>query len=127
MQSDSGYRSIAVALRMVCINGKFANRFFIQLEDKDSMSEFELRDKLKEERENIKSFDELISFLQNVKENCNYGYGAAPRAIAQAALATAWYLSSEFGITGFQASFVMWDFILDWKYRNNKCGLKMIE
>lgn len=91
------------------------------------MNEFELRDKLKEDRENIKSFDELISFLQNVKENCNYGYGEAPRAIAQAALATAWYLSSEFGITGFQASFVMWDFILDWQYRNNKCGLKMID
>ena len=35
MKSDSGYRSIAVALRMVCINGKFANRFFISytLED----------------------------------------------------------------------------------------------
>ena len=62
-----------------------------------------------------------------MKENCNYGYGQAPRAIAQAALATAWYLSSEFGITGFQASFVMWDFILDWQYRNNKCGLKMID
>ena len=91
------------------------------------MNEFKLRDKLKEDRENIKSFDELISFLQNVKENCNYGYGEAPRAIAQAALATAWYLSSEFGITGFQASFVMWDFILDWQYRNNKCGLKMID
>ena len=91
------------------------------------MNEFELRDKLKEDRKNIKSFDELISFLQNVKENCNYGYGEAPRAIAQAALATAWYLSSEFGITGFQASFVMWDFILDWQYRNNKCGLKMID
>ena len=28
MQSDRGYRSIAVALRMDCINGKFANRFF---------------------------------------------------------------------------------------------------
>ena len=28
-QSDSGYRSIAVALRMDCINDKFANRFFI--------------------------------------------------------------------------------------------------
>ena len=37
------------------------------------MNEFELRDKLKEDRKNIKSFDELISFLQNVKENCNYG------------------------------------------------------
>ena len=29
MQSDSGYRSIAVALRMDCINGKFANRIEI--------------------------------------------------------------------------------------------------
>lgn len=90
------------------------------------MSEFELRDKLSEERKDIKSFDKLISFLQNVKENCNTGYGEAPRAISQAALATAWYLASDFGITGFQAGFVMWDFIKDWQYRNNKCGLKMV-
>ena len=31
MQSDSGYRSITIALRMDCINGKFANRFFMLL------------------------------------------------------------------------------------------------
>ena len=37
MQSDSGYRSIAVALRMDCINGKFANRFFIQLEERSTL------------------------------------------------------------------------------------------
>ena len=86
-----------------------------------------LTDKLKEDRKNINSFDELISFLQNVKENYNHGYEEAPRAIAQAALATAWYLSSEFGITGFQAGFVMWDFILDWQYIDNKCGLRMID
>lgn len=91
------------------------------------MSEFELRDKLADERKNIKTFDDLISFLQNVKEDCNTGYGEAPRAIAQAALATAWYLSSEFGITGFQAGCVMWDFIRDWQYRDNKCGLKIID
>lgn len=46
--------------------------------------------------------------------------------MAQAALAVAYYLSSEFGITGFQAGFVMWDFILDWRYTSNKCGLKII-
>lgn len=91
------------------------------------MSEFELRDKLAEERKGIKSFDELISFLQNVKENCNTGYGEAPRAIAQAALATAWYLASEFGITGFQAGCVMWDFMRDWSFSGNKCGLKIVD
>ena len=91
------------------------------------MGEFELRNKLAEERKNIKTFDDLISFLQNVKENCNTGYGEAPRAIAQAALATAWYLSSEFGITGFQAGCVMWDFLRDWSFSGNKCGLKIVD
>ena len=31
-----------------------------------------------------------------------------------------------FGITGFQAGFVMWDFIKDWSFRGNKCGLKIV-
>lgn len=88
--------------------------------------EFEVKAQLENERKNIKTFDELISFLQRVKDTCNTGYGTAPRAIAQAALATAWYLSSDFGITGFQASFVMWDFVLDWLYCSNECGLKMV-
>ena len=35
MQSDSGYRSIAFAFRMDCINGKFANRFEILFRDKE--------------------------------------------------------------------------------------------
>lgn len=89
--------------------------------------EFEVKELLENERKNIKSFDDLVSFLQKVKDNYNTGYGTAPRAIAQAALATAWYLSSEFGITGFQAGFVMWDFITGWKYTNNKCGMKIVD
>lgn len=88
--------------------------------------EFEVQEQLRKERKNIRTFDELIQFLENVKDNYNCGYGEAPRAIAQAALATAWHLADEFGITGFQAGFVMWDFIRDWQYRNNKCGLKII-
>lgn len=89
--------------------------------------EFELRDMLREKRKGIKSFDDLVQFLQYVKDNCNYGYGEAPRAIAQAALAVAWYLASEFGITGFQAGCTMWDFIQDWLYSNNKCGMRIVD
>lgn len=88
--------------------------------------EFEVKEQLKNERKDIKSFDDLIEFLQKVKDNCNTGYGTAPRAIAQAALATAWYLASDFGITGFQSGFVMWDFIEGWLYLDNECGMKIV-
>ena len=89
--------------------------------------EFVVRDELREKRKNIKTFEDLVAFIKDVKENNNSGYGEAPRAMAQAALATAFYLSSEFGITGFQAGFVMRDFIQDWLYANNKCGLKIVD
>lgn len=91
------------------------------------MDEFEVRDKLKEERKNIDTFDDLINFLRNIKDNYNCGYGEAPRAIAQASLAVAWYLADEFGITGFQASCVMWDFIRDWLFSSNECGMRLVD
>ena len=97
---------------------------YIEVENEDR--EFEVKEQLEKERRDIKSFDDLIAFLQRVKDTCNTGYGTAPRAIAQAALATAWYLASDFGITGFQASFVMWDFVRDWLYPDNECGMKIV-
>lgn len=97
------------------------------VEDFENSREFEVKEQLEKERKDIKSFDDLIAFLQRVKDNCNTGYGTAPRSIAQAALATAWYLASDFGITGFQAGFVMWDFIRDWRYSGNKCGIKIVD
>lgn len=91
------------------------------------MNEFEIRDELREKRKNIKSFEDLTAFLKDVEENYNTDYGGAPRAIAQASLAVAWYLAREFGITGFQAGFVMWDFIRDWNYRHNKTGMRIVD
>lgn len=88
--------------------------------------EMEMRDLLRDKRKKIETLDDLIEFLTYVKNNCNYDYGVAPRSIAQASLATAWYFSNIFAITGVQAGFVMWDFIRDWKYQNNKLGLKII-
>ena len=65
-------------------------------------------------------------YIQNIRYFYFIGYDIAPRAIAQAALATSYYLADVFGITGFQAGCVMWDFIKDWSFRGNKCGLKIV-
>lgn len=91
------------------------------------MNEFELRDELAKKRKDIETFEELTDFLKYVEENCNCGYGEAPRAMAQACLAVGWYLADKFGITGYQAGFVMWDFIRDWLYSSNQTSLKIID
>lgn len=91
------------------------------------MNEFELRDDLTKKRKEIETFDDLTAFLKHVEDNCNCGYGEAPRAMAQASLAVAWYLADKFGITGFQAGCVMWDFIRGWTYSNNQTTLRMID
>lgn len=91
------------------------------------MNEFELRDELAKKRREIKTFEDLTEFLKYVEENCNYDYGGAPRAMAQACLAVGWYLAGKFGITGFQANFVMWDFIRDWSFRRNQTSLKIVD
>lgn len=89
--------------------------------------EFEARKELVQKRSEIKTFEDLTAFLKDVKENYNYDYGVAPRSIAQAALAVAWYLSGEFGITGFQAGFVMWDFLFGWQFTNNRTSMKIVD
>lgn len=90
-------------------------------------TEFDTRNELIKKRKDINSFGELVRFLEDVVSNYNCGYGDAPRAIAQACLAVGWYLSGAFGITGFQASFVMWDFILGWQKTGNKTSLKLVD
>lgn len=90
-------------------------------------NEFEARDELIEKRKNLNTLEELKNYVKDIEKNYNYDYEVAPRAIAQGALAVAWYLEQEMGITGFQASFVMWDFIIGWQFRYNKCGLKQID
>lgn len=93
----------------------------------EERDEFVVMDELSEKRKNIKSFTGLTKFLKDVTENYGNGYGEAPRSIAQACLAVAYFLSDKYGITGFQAGFVMWDFMFGWLYKYNKCGLKITD
>lgn len=97
-----------------------------EMNDVPERNEFDVQKELVEKRKDIHSIEELAAYLKDIEENYNCGYGVAPRAIAQGALAVAWYLADKMGITGFQAGCVMWDFVRDWSYPGNECGLKMV-
>ena len=58
------------------------------------MNEFEVKEKLANQRKDIKSFDDLVLFLKNVKEHYNCGYGEAPRAIAPLPITYSCFISA---------------------------------
>ena len=93
----------------------------------EEKNEFELTEELEGKRKSINTLHDLFVFLKDINDNPSLGYGGAPISIAQAALATAWYFAKEMGITGFQAGFVMWDFVRNWQYSTNKCGLRILD
>lgn len=86
----------------------------------------EFKVNLKSKREEIKTFDDLVNFL---KETQKYesNYENARIAVSQAILATAWYFCEFYSMTNCGASFLMWEFIMDWMYPTNKCGLAIID
>lgn len=90
------------------------------------MSEIDIREELLKKQKNIDTFEKLTAYLKDIEENYNCGYGEAPIAMGQAAAAVAWYFSKQFGITGFQAGFVMWEFLRNWTYRNNQTALRVV-
>ena len=55
-----------------------------------------------------------------------HDYGTSCHAVAACAIAAAWAACKQERLTGFQAGFVMWDFIREWEYSSNKCGLSII-
>ena len=77
--------------------------------------------------EQIKSISALNSFAKELLKETSHDYGTICHAIGALALGAAWLGSNMHGITGFQAGFVMWDFIRQWEYRSNECGLKIVD
>ena len=66
-----------------------------------------------------------------MKAMCDYphDYGSVCVAVAACALAGVYAANKtpQGGITGFQAGFVMWEFVRQLNYIGNKCGLRMID
>lgn len=82
----------------------------------------------KEARE--QTFETLPNFIKHVMDDYEHSYGTVCHAISACAIAAAWAADRMEGacggITGFQSGFVMWDFIRQWQYTDNKTGLSIV-
>ncbi len=77
------------------------------------------------------TLEELPAFLKELTEDYEHDYGTICHAIASAAIAAAWAIerTPQGGITGFQASAVMWEFITNWmtEYKDKPVRLQTYE
>ena len=96
-------------------------------EGKPITEEMNVHEEWYKQVDKIKTAEDLMAFVNHVLNDYNHDYGTACHAAAACALAGAWLGSRAEGITGFQASFVMWLFIRHWQKENNKCGLKLVD
>lgn len=73
--------------------------------------------------------EELPNFFEKIIHGYNHDYGTACHAVAACALAAAWAAccDNDIGLSGFQAGFVMWDFIKNWTKTGNECGLRLVD
>lgn len=71
----------------------------------------------------------LPEFLRHLLNDYQHDYGTICHALSAGALATAWAMNRSPGanIAGFQAGFVMWGFIRQWRYPHNCCGLRLLD
>lgn len=68
----------------------------------------------------IRDMAGLIAFLGHLEDDYFHDYGSMCRAAGAAAVATASYFAYAYGMTGFQAGAVQWEFIRHWDA--NMCG-----
>lgn len=77
------------------------------------------------------TLETIPAFVDHVMNDYFHDYGTVCHAITACAIAAAWAANAapgaQGGITGFQAGFVMWDFVRHWNYERNKTGLKMLD
>lgn len=75
------------------------------------------------------TIDTLPAFVKKLTEDYAHDYGTICHAVAAAAIAggNAIEHSPTGGITVFQASCVMWEFIRHWQYSHNKTGLRIVD
>ena len=75
------------------------------------------------------TIETLPAFLEELTQKYSHDYGTICHAVSMASIAAAWAVahSPQGGITGFQAGYIMWQFIKDWNYSSNKTGLRLID
>jgi len=79
---------------------------------------------------NEQTLESLPMFLDDLMNKYNHDYGTICHALASGAIATMWSMNKhpeQGGITGFQASCILWEIIRNWSYPHNKCGMRLID
>ena len=73
--------------------------------------------------------ESLPVFISHIASDYGHDYGTICHAMAAGAIAAATAIdkSPVGGITGFQAGAVMWEFIRNWNFSHNRCGLRIID
>ena len=75
------------------------------------------------------TIETLPDFMNHVLNDYDHDYGTIVHAVSACAIASAYAAnhSENGGITVFQADCVMWNFIKQWMFSDNKCGLRIID
>lgn len=70
--------------------------------------------------------ENIENYMKGLLEE-GHDYASACDAVAKAGLAAMYLMSNKLGITGFQASYALWEIIKEWSYPNNKMGMKIVD
>lgn len=75
------------------------------------------------------TLDNLPYFINHLTQDYTHDYDTVVHAISAAMLATMNAMNNApgFGITGYQASFIMWEMVHNISFRHNKTGLKIVD
>lgn len=68
----------------------------------------------------------LPEFVRHLTKDYIHDYDTVAHAVTAAGLAAMLAVVKEWPISAPQANFIMWTFIYQWMYPNNKCGLAML-
>ena len=68
----------------------------------------------------------LPAFIKHLTKDYEHDYGTIAHAVTAAGLAAMMAVVKEYPIEAQQANFIMWTFIYQWMYPQNKCGLAML-
>lgn len=80
------------------------------------------------ERAKEQTLDTYEDFVEEIL-SYDHDYGTICHALTAIAIAMIWVVerAGNYGLTGFQGSCIMWEFIKNWSYTDNKTGLKLLD
>jgi len=83
--------------------------------------EMKLQEQWYKDAKNV-AIETLSDFVRSLVKNYEHDYGTICHAVTASAIAAAYAVdhSKQGGITGFQASCIMWEFIRHWMHYDNK-------